>query len=176
MAEPDEINQVEEKQEKKGGFNFMGLIIVIVITLAVNAGISFFLIQMLGNNSPENTTQTDTTLTPLSIKVRFLVEGVNKPFMLKGGKEVVVLDMLSFIVASDSSRAAIAENKDEILSDLQDLFITKQSSELADVQGVELIRRQIRDLVNRVTGNIGDKAKFGVTDVFFHIMAITSVQ
>ncbi len=177
MAEPDEINQEGQKKEKKGGgFNIMGLLITVVIAVIASAGTSFLLLQVLGSNTPDNTTQQEAALTPVNIKVRFLIEGVNKPFMLKGGQEVVVLDMLSFVVASDAARAAIAESKDEILSDLQDLFITKQSSEMANVQGVELIRRQIRDLVNNVTGNVGDKAKFGVTEVFFHIMAITSVQ
>jgi flagellar FliL protein len=42
--------------------------------------------------------------------------------------------------------------------------------------GLDLIKRQIRDLVNRVTGYIGDKAKFGVIEVFTYIKAIASVQ
>lgn len=169
---------VNETQEKKasGGFNIMGLLISVVIAAVVAGGVSFLLIRVLGTNNPPDSGQGTTPVNPVEIRVRFIIEGSNKAFMLKGGSDVVILDMLSFTVGSDGCREEIAVRKDQITSALQDLFIQKEPPELSTPAGLELLNRQIRDMVNRITGYVGDKAKFGVIEVFYHITAITSVQ
>jgi len=174
---PDEDGTPQQEEGKKGGgFNIMGLIISVVVAAAVAGGVSFVLLQMLGTNNPPDSGQSTTPVNPLEIRVRFIVEGSNKSFMLKGGKQVIVLDMMSFTVGSDGCREEIAVRKDQIMSALQDLFIQKEPSELSTPAGLELLNRQVRDLVNRITGYVGDKAKFGVLDVYYHITALTSVQ
>jgi|SRR6056297_940584 len=169
---------VNESGEKKagGGFNIMGLLISVVIAAVVAGGVSFLLIKVLGTNNPPDSGQGTTAINPVEIRVRFIIEGSNKAFMLKGGSDVVVLDMLSYTVGSDGCREEIASRKDQITSALQDLFIQKEPPELSTPAGLELLNRQIRDMVNRITGYVGDKAKFGVIEVYYHITAITSVQ
>ena len=83
-------------EEKKGGsgFNIMGLLISVVIAAIVAGGVSFLLIKVLGTNNPPDSGQGGTLVNPVEIRVRFIVEGSNKAFMLKGGSDVVVLDLL----------------------------------------------------------------------------------
>jgi flagellar FliL protein len=173
----DEAATPQEEEQKRGsGFNFMGIIIAVILAVVLSAGVSFLLIQMLGTNSPPDSEQDTSPVNPVEIRVRFIIEGSNKSFMLKGGSEVVVLDMVSFNVGSDSCREEIATRNDEITSSLQDLFIQKEPTELSTPAGLELLNRQIREMVNRITGYVGDKGRFGVIEVFYHITAVTSVQ
>ncbi|MFP4461200.1 MAG: flagellar basal body-associated FliL family protein [Thermotogota bacterium] len=169
-------NVNESGKKKGGGFNIMGLLISVVIAAVVAGGVSYLLIQILGTNNPPDSGEGATPARPVEIRVRFIIEGANKAFMLKGGSDVVVLDLLSFTVGSDGCREQIATRKDQITSALQDLFIQKEPPELSTPAGLELLNRQIRDMVNRITGFVGDKAKFGVIEVYYHITAITSVQ
>ena len=171
----ENVNEIQEKKAG-GGFNIMGLLISVVIAAVVAGGVSFLLIRVLGTNTPPDSGQGTTLVNPVEIRVRFIIEGSNKAFMLKGGSDVVVLDLLSFTVGSDGCREDIANRKDQITSALQDLFIQKEPPELSTPAGLELLNRQIRDMVNRITGFVGDKAKFGVIEVYYHITAITSVQ
>ncbi|HPE69117.1 MAG TPA: flagellar basal body protein FliL [Thermotogota bacterium] len=177
MPEQDELAQGGEEKQKKGGLNIMGLLISVVIAAVVAGGVSFVLVKfVLGTNTPSSSSETTQPTIPVEIRVRFVVEGSNKTFMLKGGRTVIVIDMLSFNVGSDGCRAEIANRNDQILSALQDLFIQKEEAELATAAGLDLLKRQIRDLVNRVTNYVGDRAKYGVIEVFMYIKAITSVQ
>ncbi len=172
----DENTPIAEEKKSSGGFNIMGLLIMIVIAVVVSIGVNFLLIKVLGTNNPPDSSQGTTLVNPVEIRVRFIIEGSNKAFMLKGGSDVVVLDLLSFTVGSDSCREEIATRKDQITSALQDLFIQKEPAELSTPAGLELLNRQMRDMVNRITSYVGDKAKFGVIEVYYHITAITSVQ
>jgi flagellar FliL protein len=177
LPEADDIPAVEDSKSKKPSINILGLLISVVVAAVVSGGVTFVLVRfVLGTNDPGTGQQNATPTAPIEIRVRFIVEGSNKTFMLKGGKSVVVVDMLSFTVGSDGCREAIATRNDQILSSLQDLFIQKETVEMSSPAGLDLIKRQIRDLVNRVTGYIGDKAKFGVIEVFTYIKAIASVQ
>jgi flagellar FliL protein len=177
LAENDEAQLEQEEKGKKPSFNIMGLLISVVVAAVVSGAVTFVLVRfVLGTNDPGTNPQTATPIVPIEIRVRFIVEGSNKTFMLKGGKNVVVIDMLSFTVGSDGCRESISQRNDQILSSLQDLFIQKEAVEMSSPAGLDLVKRQIRDLVNRVTGYIGDKAKFGVIDVFTYIKAIASVQ
>lgn len=172
----DENTNVAEEKKSGGGFNIMGLVIAAVIAAIVAAGVSFLLVKVLGTNNPPDSGQGAALVNPVEIRVRFIIEGSNKAFMLKAGSDVVVLDLLSFTVGSDSCREEIGTRKDQITSALQDLFIQKEPAELSTPAGLELLNRQMRDMVNRITGYVGDKAKFGVIEVYYHITAITSVQ
>jgi len=177
LPEADDIQTVAEPKAKKLPVNFLGLLIAAVIAAIVSGAVTFVLVRfVLGTNDPGSSQQKATPSAPIEIRVRFIVEGSNKTFMLKGGKNVVVVDMLSFTVGSDGCRESIATRNDQILSSLQDLFIQKETVEMSNPAGLDLIKRQIRDLVNRVTGYIGDKAKFGVIEVYTYIKAIASVQ
>lgn len=177
LPESNELPEQQANKEKKPAFNIMGLLISVVIAVVVSGAVTFVLVKfVLGSNNPTTDAQNTTPISPVEIRVRFIVEGSNKTFMLKGGKSVVVIDMLSFTAGSDGCRAEISTRNDQILSSLQDLFIQKEAVEVSNPAGLDLLKRQIRDLINRVTGYVGDKAKFGVIDVFTYIKAIASVQ
>lgn len=176
MAENEELAEGQESKKKKPGFNIMGLLITVIIAVVVSGGVSFALIQLLGSNTPADSGNTTVVQAPVEIRVRFIPEGSNKTFMLKGGKDVIVISLLSFTVGSDGCRAEVANKNDQIVSALQDLFIQKERVEVPTPAGLELLKRQIRDLVNRVTGYIGDKARFGVLEVNIHILSIASTQ
>jgi len=176
MADEAATPQEEGQKKSGGGLNIMGLLIAVVLSVGLSTGIFFVLMQMLGTNNPPDSEQDTSPVNPVEIRVRFIVEGSNKSFMLKGGSEVVVLDMVSFNVGSDGCREEIATRSDEITSALQDLFIQKEPTELSTPAGLELLNRQIREMVNRITGYVGDKGRFGVIEVFYHITALTSVQ
>jgi len=176
MADEELLPVDGEKKERKGGFNIMGLIITVVVGIICGGIGAFVLIQMVGTNTPDQTSQPNAIISPVEIRVRFIVEGTNKTFMLKGAKEIVLISTLSFKVGSNGCRELIAERKDQILSALQDLFISKTKMELGLSAGIALLKKQIQNLVNRETDFNGDRAKFGVTDTYLHITAITSVQ
>ena len=105
----------------------------------------------------------------------FVQSGTYQTFMLKGGKEVTVIDSLSFKVASDSCRAAIAKKNDEIMDGLMSLFLSKEKFELSTASDIELLKKQIRDMVNEITGFTG-REQLGVTDVYLYIKAVSSVE
>jgi flagellar FliL protein len=176
MADEAATPQEEGQKKSGGGFNIMGILIAAIVAAVVAGGVTFLLVQMLGTNNPPDS-ETDTTpVNPVEIRVRFIIDGSQTTFILKGGSEVVVLDMMSFTVGSDSCREEISTRSDQIKSALQDLFIQKEPTELSTPAGLELLNRQIRELVNRITGYVGDKGRFGVIEVFYHITALTSVQ
>jgi len=172
----DELLEENKKKEKKPGLNIMGLLLSIVFGALAGGGISFALITLLGSNTPSSSNQTAIVTAAIEIKVRFIVEGSFQSFILKGGRDVIIIDLLSFTVGSDGCREEISKRNDQIMSALQDLFIQKESSEMSNSAGLDLLKRQIRDLVNRITGFVGDKAKYGAIEVYDHIKAITSVQ
>ncbi len=176
-AEDNENLNEENQQQKKGsGINLMGLLINVAISAVLVVVLFFLLNNVLGTNTPGAADTGTGPITPTEIRVRFIVEGSQRTFMLKGGRNVIVIDMLSFVVGSDAARGEISNRNDQILSALQDLFIQKEDVELSNPAGLELMKRQIRDLVNQITGFVGERAKFGLIDVFTYIRAITSVQ
>ena len=116
----------------------------------------------------QNTDQTDQNYV-------FMQSGTYQTFMLKGGKDVAVIDSLSFKVASDSCRATIAKKNDEIMDGLMSLFLSREKSELSTASGIELLKKQIRAMVNEITGFTG-REQLGVTDVYLYIKAVSSVE
>ena len=159
-------------EKKKGRLG--SLIIMIVVPAAVAFGVTFAVLQLLGNNV--QSTQESQPVVQNEIKAILIQSGTYQTFMLKGGKDVAVIDSLSFKVASDSCRAAIAEKNDEIMDGLMSLFLSKEKSELSTASGIELLKKQIRAMVNEITGFTGDREKYGVIGVFLYIKAISAVE
>ena len=159
--------------EKKKGMG--GLLTSIIVPLIVSVAVYFTLPMFLGSNK-EGKEGEGQQVQPLQIKAVLIQPGTYQTFMLKGGKEVAVIDSLSFKVGSDACRAAIAEKKDEIMDALMMIFMGKERSELSTVTGVELLKKQIREAVNTITGFVGDKEKYGVIGVFLYIKAFSSVE
>ena len=151
--------------------------ISIIVPLVVSIAVYFTLPMFLGSNKTgKEEEQQQVQPIPVEIKAVLIQPGTYQTFMLKGGKEVAVIDSLSFKVGSDACRSAIAEKKDEIMDALMMIFMGKERSELSTVTGVELLKRQIREAVNTITGFIGDKEKYGVISVFLYIKAFSSVE
>ena len=96
----------------------------------------------------------------------FEYKGIDKTFLLKGGKDTATLRKLSFITGSDACREQIILRKDEIISALQEIFAQKTKMELSVYTGNDMLTREIRDEVNRITGFVGDKEEYGVNEVF----------
>jgi len=159
-------------EKKKGRLG--SLIIMIVVPAAVAFGVTFAVLQLLGNNV--QSTQESQPVVQNEIKAILIQSGTYQTFMLKGGKDVAVIDSLSFKVASDSCRAAIAEKNDEIMDGLMLIFLSKERSELNTASGIELLKKQIRAMVNEITGFTGDREKYGVIGVFLYIKAISAVE
>ncbi|MCD6102944.1 MAG: flagellar basal body-associated FliL family protein [Thermotogaceae bacterium] len=159
-------------EKKKGRLG--SLIIMIVVPAAVAFGVTFAVLQLLGNNV--QSTQESQPVVQNEIKAILIQPGTYQTFMLKGGKDVAVIDSLSFKVASDSCRAAIAEKNDEIMDGLMLIFLSKERSELNTASGIELLKKQIRAMVNEITGFTGDREKYGVIGVFLYIKAISAVE
>jgi len=158
-------------EKKKGRLG--SLIIMIVVPAAVAFGVTFAVLQLLGNNV--QSTQESQPMVQNEIKAILIQSGTYQTFMLKGGKDVAVIDSLSFKVASDSCRAAIAKKNDEIMDGLMSLFLSKEKFELSTASDIELLKKQIRDMVNEITGFTG-REQLGVTDVYLYIKAVSSVE
>jgi len=169
---PEEEEMREGK--KKGGL--MPLIISVVVAAVVSFAITFLMLNMIGTNKAKAQKAQEQQEQPVEIKAILIQPGSMYTFMLKGGKNVVVIDSLSFKVGSDQCRASIAEKKDEILDAIQEIFLRKEFQELGSAAGLDLLKKQIKDAVNRITGFVGEKEKFGVARVFLYIKAISSVE
>ncbi|QTA38761.1 flagellar basal body-associated FliL family protein [Thermosipho ferrireducens] len=174
MPEEEIQEQAGEQKKKKG---IMGLLGPILIPLVVSLGVSLGVIMFLGNNTTVSQAQQQAQQTaPVEIKAVVIRPGTYQTFMLKGAKEVAVIDSLSFKVGSEQCRAAVAEKNDEIMDALMLIFLSKERTELNTPAGIELIKKQIKNAVNEITGFVGEKEKYGVIDVYLYIKAISSVQ
>jgi len=174
MAE-DNIPGVEEK---KGPSLIMIIIIIVVVALVISAGTSFLLIKLLGSNvSQQNTTdiQNSSTVAKTSI-AEVIKEGSRSSIMLKGGNDIAVVDALQFKVGSDESKSKVNTYRIEILDAIRMIFLNKTKSELTNPQSIELVKKQIKDVVNEITGFTGEKENLGVVSVNILILAITSAQ
>lgn len=162
----------DEEKKKKG---LSSLLMMILVPAAVAVGATVVTVMLLGTNLTPKKQQTTVT-TPTEIKAVVIQAGTYTTFMLKGGKEVAVIDSLSFTVASDSCRAAIGSKNDEIMDGLMLIFLSKERSELNTAAGIELLKKQIRAMVNEVTGFTGERERLGVVGVYLYIKAISSVE
>ncbi|ONN26656.1 flagellar basal body protein FliL [Thermosipho affectus] len=173
---PEEEIQEAQPKKKKG---IMGLLMPILIPLVISLVVSVAVVMFLGNNTQpqaaKETTQSETT-SAVPIKAVVIQPGTYQTFMLKGGKEVAVIDSLSFKVGSDQCRGLIAEKNDEIMDALMLIFLSKERTEINTPAGIELLKKQIKNAVNEITGFVGEKEKQGVIDVYLYIKAVSSVQ
>ncbi|RKX45800.1 MAG: flagellar basal body protein FliL [Thermotogae bacterium] len=169
-------NEEGEKTERSGpGFLTM-ILVAAAVAAGLSFGVSFLLIKVMGTNTQPSQTQQAQQTQPAYIKALFIPEGSNEMFMLKGGKDVAVVDGLSFIVGSDECRAAIANAKSEIMDSLETLFLSKEKTELTTVAGRELLKKQIKDMINEITAFVGEREKFGVLKVALRLKAISRVE
>jgi len=174
-------NPVPQEGKKKGGNNFLlMIIIVVVVTLVVSAGTSFLIITLLGQNvqkTADAAASTGTTgTTGLVVQAEMIREGSRYPVMLKGGKDVAIVDALYYKVGSEECRSSIGTNKLEILDAVRTIFLNKTSSEVTNPTGQELIKKQIKDAVNEITGYTGEREKIGVLSVILIILTISQNQ
>ncbi|MEJ5257897.1 MAG: flagellar basal body-associated FliL family protein [Fervidobacterium sp.] len=173
---PEEMEQQEQGGKKKGGlFNIIKLVAIpLVISLVVSLAVFF----VLGSNkqpSQEEQQQAEQAA-PTQIKAVVITAGKYQTFMLKGGRDVVVVDSLTLLVGSEPCRAAVGEKNDEIMDALSTIFLSKERFDLVTPAGLDLLKKQIREAVNQITGFTGEKEKLGVLNVYIYIKAISTVQ
>jgi flagellar FliL protein len=173
---PEEVEQQQEQPKKKG--NLMDLIKMIVIPLVISLVVSLVVFFMLGSNKqPSQSKEEEATATaPVQIKAVVIAQGKYQTFMLKGGRDVAVVDSLTLLVGSEPCRAAVAEKNDEIMDALATIFLSKERFDLVTPAGLDLLKKQIREAVNQITGFTGEKEKLGVLNVYIYIKAISTVQ
>ncbi|MCD6239658.1 MAG: flagellar basal body-associated FliL family protein [Thermotogae bacterium] len=160
-----------DKSNERGA-SLVGLLIVAVVAAIVGALTGFMVMKMLGTNKKKPEVPQISTV----IKAVIVPEGKLKTYMLKGGREVIALDGLSFKVGSIAARTGIANHQDEINDAIQTLFLRKEVDELSTVAGLQLLKQQIKDLSNAIIGYTGDKAKYGVQQVYISIKSFASVE
>jgi len=179
MADED-IKAEEIQEEKKGPNIILLLLIAVVVSVALSVGGAFFLINMLGKNIVQQAQQEAQQQAPgVSQRVQIglaevIRQGQQRQFMLKGGKEIAIVNALQLNVGSDDCRAAVAQYRVEILEAIGLIFITKTREDLTTVEGREILKNQIKNAVNEITGFLGEKEKFGVIQVIIDIVVITS--
>jgi flagellar FliL protein len=173
---PEEVEQQQEQPKKKG--NLMDLIKMIVIPLVISLVVSLVVFFMLGSNKQPSQSQEKevTAAAPVQIKAVVIAQGKYQTFMLKGGRDVAVVDSLTLLVGSEPCRAAVAEKNDEIMDALATIFLSKERFDLVTPAGLDLLKKQIREAVNQITGFTGEKEKLGVLNVYIYIKAISTVQ
>jgi flagellar FliL protein len=173
---PEEVEQQQEQPKKKG--NLMDLIKMIVIPLVISLVVSLVVFFMLGSNKQPSQSQEKeaTAAAPVQIKAIVIAQGKYQTFMLKGGRDVAVVDSLTLLVGSEPCRAAVAEKNDEIMDALATIFLSKERFDLVTPAGLDLLKKQIREAVNQITGFTGEKEKLGVLNVYIYIKAISTVQ
>lgn len=162
----------DEEVKKKG---IGGLLMSLIVPAVVAVGATVVTIMLLGTNLTQPKKET-VQPAPTEIKAVVIQPGTYTTFMLKGGKEVAVIDSLTLTTASDVCRAAIGERRDMIMDGLMLIFLSKERSELNTAAGIELLKKQIRAMVNEVTGFTGERERLGVIGVYLYIKAISSVE
>ncbi len=173
---PEETPQVEE--QKKGGLiaKFQPILIPLVVSLVVTIVVSFVFLTMMGGNKTPAQTKEEDAKTAIPIKAVVIQTGTMTTFMLKGGRDVVVIDSLTLLVGTDRARSLCGEKQDEIMDALSVIFLSKERTDLVTPAGVDLLKKQIRQAVNEIIGFTGEAEKDGVLNVYLYIKAISSVQ
>lgn len=150
---------------------------LVLIPLVVSVIASMLVFFALGTNKqPQDKQREQKIAAPVQIKAVVIAAGKYQTFMLKGGRDVAVVDSLTLLVGSEPCRAAVAEKNDEIMDALATIFLSKEKFDLVTPAGLDLLKKQIREAVNEITGFTGEREKFGVLNVYIYIKAISSVQ
>ena len=178
MPEEEEVQQ-EEQPKKKGLKGLMPIMISAIVAAVVAFGVLFFMgPKLLGTNQAEQQTeeqkaQEEAAKQRIPITAVLISAGSNQTFVLKGARDVAVVDSLVFKVGSDACRAAIADNKSLIMDALMKIFISKTKAELATPAGLELLKRQIKEAVELICNCSGND---GVLEVYLYIKAFASTE
>lgn len=171
---PEEMEQQEQSNKKANPI--MGIVKMLAIPLVVSLVVSLAVFFVLGSNKQPQQTEEQQMTVPTQIKAVVIQSGKFQTFMLKGGRDVVVIDSLTLLVGSEPCRAAVADKNDEIMDALSTIFLSKERFELTTPAGLDLLKKQIREAVNEITGFTGEKEKFGVINVYIYVKSISSVQ
>lgn len=170
---PEEA-EIQQEQKKKG---LPEIVKLVLIPLVVSVIASMLVLFALGTNKqPQDRREERAIAAPVQIKAVVIAAGKYQTFMLKGGRDVAVVDSLTLLVGSEPCRAAVAEKNDEIMDALATIFLSKEKFDLVTPAGLDLLKKQIREAVNEITGFTGEREKFGVLNVYIYIRAISSVQ
>jgi len=179
----EEVPQMEEEGGKKKKLKLP--LIPIIISAVVAGAMSFLVLMFLGpkilgsneaNQQKSKAPSTAQLVQPREITAVLISPGSNETFPLKGANQVVVIDFLIFKVGSDACRAAVADKSSEIMDALSKIFFSKEKSELSTAAGIELLKRQIKEATNMITGFVGDKEPYGVINVYIRIKAFASTE
>jgi len=173
MMPEDMEPQVDQGRKKKKGVP--EIVKIIILPLIVSLVVSLVVFFFLGSNSQPQQ-QAEAVKNPTQIKAVVVQSGTYQTFLLKGGREVAVIDSLTLLVGSETCRAAVAEKNDEIMDALATIFLSKERFDLVTPAGIDLLKKQIREAVNQVTGFTGENEKFGVLNVYIYIKAVSTVQ
>jgi len=173
----DREQQVEQEQKKKKR-GLPDIVKIVVLPLVISLVVSLVVFFFLGSNSqPQQTNQTQAAATnPTQIKAVVIQSGTYQTFLLKGGRDVAVIDSLSLLVGSEPCRAAIANKNDEVMDALMTIFLGKERYDLVTPAGLDLLKKQIREAVNQVTGFTGENEKYGVLNVYLYIKGVSTIQ
>ncbi|MCD6450291.1 MAG: flagellar basal body-associated FliL family protein [Thermotogaceae bacterium] len=179
----EEVPQVEESggKKKKSKVSIMPIITSAIVAAAISYLILIFMAPRIlssnvANQEKSNPPGTTQLVQPREISAVLISPGSNETFPLKGADQVVVVDFLIFKVGSDACRAAIADKSHEIMDALSKIFFSKEKSELSTGAGIELLKRQIKEAANMITGFVGDKEPYGVINVYIRIKAFASTE
>ncbi|MFN3327825.1 MAG: flagellar basal body-associated protein FliL [Fervidobacterium pennivorans] len=174
---PEEMEQQEQGGNSKKGLPIKGIIQMVGIPLIVSLVVTVTVLFLLGSNQQtQDKKESQQMATPIQIKAVIIQSGKFQTFMLKGGRDVVVIDSLTVLVGSEQCRAAVADKNDEIMDALNMIFLSKERFELTTPAGLDLLKKQIREAVNEITGFTGENEKFGVINVYLYVKSISSVQ
>lgn len=173
----DREQQVEQEQKKKKR-GLPDIVKIVILPLVISLVVSLVVFFFLGSNSqPQQTNQTQAAATnPTQIKAVVIQSGTYQTFLLKGGRDVAVIDSLSLLVGSEPCRAAIANKNDEVMDALMTIFLGKERYDLVTPAGLDLLKKQIREAVNQVTGFTGENEKYGVLNVYLYIKGVSTIQ
>jgi len=169
--------QVEQGQKKKRK-GLPDIVKIVVLPLVISLVVSLVVFFFLGsNNQPQQSQQAEAASTnPTQIKAVVIQSGTYQTFLLKGGRDVAVIDSLTLLVGSEPCRAAVAAKNDEVMDALMTIFLGKERYDLITPAGLDLLKKQIREAVNQVTGFTGENEKYGVLNVYIYIKAVSTVQ
>lgn len=175
MPEDEEMQPEEEKSKKKLDLKSM------MTTAFVSMVMAFLVLYLagpmiLGTNQKQKEEEAKKQAAAkqrIPITAVLISAGSNQTFVLKGARDVAVVDSLVFKVGSDACRAAIADDKPLIMDALMKIFISKTKAELATPAGLELLKKQIKEAVELITGCSGND---GVLVVYLYIKAFASTE
>ena len=171
MPEDEEMQPEGGKPKKK--MNMKSMMSTAFISMIMAFLVLYFAGPMVVGNNQKKKEAENQAKQRIPITAVLIGAGSNQTFVLKGAKDVAVVDSLVFKVGSDACRAAIADDKPLIMDALMKIFISKSKAELATPAGLELLKKQIKEAVELITGCSGND---GVLVVYLYIKAFATTE